>query len=190
MGHEPLVASVAEALRRQADVSAGWMAWNLFLALTPWMLSVVLFRPHRRPGPVWLAVVVGWSLLLPNAAYVLTDVVHLPAAARQEPSDHLVLLAVLPLYGAFFIAGFIAYADGLRRLRRHVTGLGWVPWASWWPHRSSIPWKSTRPVSPGICEYGRPDRHHTALLLRPEGLQPGDRGRAKGPPDIGPWGRE
>ena len=126
MGHEPLVASLVEALRRQADVSGGWMVWNLFLALTVWVLSVVLFRPHRRPRPVWLAVAVGWSLLLPNAAYVLTDVVHLPAAVRQEPSDHLVLLVVLPLYGAFFTAGFVAYADGLRRLRRHVTGLGWV----------------------------------------------------------------
>src|SRR2546421_4853282 len=147
MGHEPLVASVVGALRRQAEVSGGWMVWNLFLALTPWVLSVVLFRPNRRPGPVWLAVVVGWSLLLPNAAYVLTDVVHLPAAVRQEPSDQLVLLVVLPLYGAFFIAGFVAFADGLRRRRRDVTGLGWVRRGGG-PRRGPAPPPAPPPLPP------------------------------------------
>src|SRR3712207_495039 len=102
------------------------MVWNLILAATPWVLALFLFRPSRRAGWPWRLGLAAWLLLLPNAAYVLTDVVHLPAAVRREPSDRLVLLVVLPLYVAFFTAGFVAYCDALRRLRRYVTTLGWV----------------------------------------------------------------
>jgi uncharacterized membrane protein len=65
-------------------------------------------------------------LLLPNAAYVLTDVVHLPAAVRREPSDTTVLLVVFPLYAAFWTVGFAAYSDSLRRLSGYAVGRGWV----------------------------------------------------------------
>jgi uncharacterized membrane protein len=130
MGEHPLTGLVIEGLRRQLDASGRWMAWNLVLALAPWLLSLVLFRRERRPGWAWFAGLGAWVLLIPNAAYVLTDVVHLPAAVRREPSDALVLLVVFPLYVAFFAVGFTAYADALRRLRRHVTAQGWLrrPW--------------------------------------------------------------
>ena len=126
MNSDSVVGLVIEALRRQAEASGRWMVWNLILAAAPWLLAVALFRPARRPGRAWMCMGAAWLLLIPNAAYVLTDLVHLPAAVRREPSDRLVLLVVLPLYAAFFAAGFVAYCDALRRLRRHVTALGWV----------------------------------------------------------------
>lgn len=126
MGADSAVGLIGEALRRQLEASGGWMTWNLMLALTPWLLAVALFRPTRRWRWPWFVLAAGWLLLIPNAAYVLTDVVHLPAAVRREPSDRLVMLVVFPLYAAFFAVGFLAYCDALRRLRRHVTHLGWV----------------------------------------------------------------
>jgi uncharacterized membrane protein len=126
MGGDSAVGLIVEAVRRQLEASGGWMAWNLILALTPWVLAVGLFRPSRRPRWEWFVLAAGWLILIPNAAYVLTDVVHLPAAVRREPSDRLVMLVVFPLYATFFAVGFVAYSDALRRLSRHVTHLGWV----------------------------------------------------------------
>ncbi len=117
---------IVEAVGRQLEASGGWMTWNLMLALTPWLLAVGLFRPTQRPRWPWFLLAAAWLLLIPNAAYVLTDVVHLPAAVRREPSDRLVMLVVFPLYATFFAVGFVAYCDALRRLQRHVTHLGWV----------------------------------------------------------------
>jgi len=107
------------------------MAWNLGLVLAPWLLSLALFRPSRRLGAAWLGALVGFLLLLPNAPYVLTDVIHLPGAVRREPSDAVVVLVVFPMYAALFTVGFAAYADMLRRLGRFVVGRGWAgrPWA-------------------------------------------------------------
>ena len=102
------------------------MAWNLGLALMPWLLSLVLFRPSRRPGAVWLAATAGFLLMLPNAPYLLTDVIHLPAAVRREPSDAVVVLVVFPMYAALFAVGFAAYCDMVRRLSGYVVARRWA----------------------------------------------------------------
>jgi uncharacterized membrane protein len=127
MGEHPLIGLVLEGLRRQVAAGAGWMPWNLTLALAPWLLSLFLFGRTARPGRAWFAGLAAWVLLIPNAAYVLTDVIHLPGAVRREPSDAVVLLVVFPLYATFFAVGFTAYADAVRRLRHYVVRRrGWV----------------------------------------------------------------
>ena len=129
MGEHPLIGLVLEGLRRAIAVNAHWMTWNTALALAPWVLALVLFPKTGRTGLprwAWFAGLAAWLLLIPNAAYVLTDVVHLPGAVRREPSDAVVLLVVFPLYAAYFALGFTAYADALRRLRRYVVGQGWL----------------------------------------------------------------
>jgi uncharacterized membrane protein len=107
------------------------MAWNLTLALIPWLLAVVLFPRGRRPGIGWLVGVVVCVLMLPNAAYVLTDIVHLPMMMRREPSDAVVVAGVLPMFGALFLIGFLAYADAIRRMARWAVERGWLRRA--WP---------------------------------------------------------
>jgi len=126
MGEYSICGLIVEGVRRQLDASGRWLAWNLALAIVPWVLAVVLFQRSRRPGLPWLCGLAGWLLLLPNAAYVLTDVVHLPAAVRREPSDAAVLLVVFPLYVAFWTAGFVAYSDSLRRLGNYAVGRTWI----------------------------------------------------------------
>jgi uncharacterized membrane protein len=107
------------------------MAWNLVLALAPWMLALYLFRPARRPGAAWGLGTLACLLLVPNAPYILTDVIHLPPSIRREPSDAAVLLVVFPVYAVLFAVGFGTYCDALRRCTRYMTARGWArsPWA-------------------------------------------------------------
>lgn len=123
--------AVVAGIGRLLDVSGHWMAWNLVLALVPWTLSLYLFRPTRRPGAAWVCGALACLLLVPNAPYILTDVVHLPPSIRREPSDAAVLLVVFPVYAALFAIGFGTYCDALRRCTRYMTARGWArsPWA-------------------------------------------------------------
>ena len=55
-----------------------FLVWNLGLAWIPFALSVVLWRYYREHRSVlfWVLTLV-WLLFLPNAFYLLTDLVHL-----------------------------------------------------------------------------------------------------------------
>lgn len=108
-----------------------WMTWNLLLAAVPAVLSIVLFaRPHRRGG-LWWAGVATFVLFLPNAPYVVTDLVHLSTDMDRAPDNAVVLVGVLPGYAAFIAAGIGCYVLSiemvLRELRRHRPGLARLP---------------------------------------------------------------
>ena len=123
--------AIVAGIGRLVDVSGRWMAWNVVLALLPWMFSLYLFRPTRRPGAAWACGALACLLLVPIAPYILTDVIHLPPSIRREPSDAAVLLVVFPVYAALFAVGFGTYCDALRRFTRYTTARGWArsPWA-------------------------------------------------------------
>jgi uncharacterized membrane protein len=93
-----------------------WMSWNALLALLPALFAVHLFRPGRAPGALWTAELVAFVLFLPNAPYVLTDLVHLRSDVVMAGSDATVYAGVLPLYGAFIALGFGAYAISLHEV--------------------------------------------------------------------------
>jgi uncharacterized membrane protein len=129
--HREMTGAVVAGIDRLLDASGNWMAWNLVLALAPWILSLYLFRQTRRPGAAWICGALACLLLVPNTAYILTDVIHLPPSIRREPSDVAVLLVVFPVYAALFAVGFGTYCDALRRFTRYMTARGWArsPWA-------------------------------------------------------------
>lgn len=107
--------------------NAFWVTWNLLLAFAPWVLAVVLFRAERRRvGVLWWAGVAACIALLPNAAYVLTDVIHVPRLVRNEESDAVVLAAILPMFAALFLLGFLAYVDTLRRMCAFAVARRWM----------------------------------------------------------------
>jgi uncharacterized membrane protein len=84
----------------------GW-AWNLFLAAVPLLLALVLFRWWNRRNILWWFGVCLFVLFLPNAAYMLTDVLHLVRQIRREPHLPLwtVCLIVIPEYAAIMLFG-------------------------------------------------------------------------------------
>lgn len=84
----------------------GFLLWNLFLALIPLGLSLILTRVNdRRLG---LTVVVGWLLFFPNAPYMLTDLIHLKQRGDVPLWFDLILLLSFAL---------VALACGLHSLR-------------------------------------------------------------------------
>lgn len=59
-----------------------FLVWNLFLAWLPWLFSLPLATLPSRRGHGWkLLPLLGlWLLFLPNAPYIVTDLLHLRAA--------------------------------------------------------------------------------------------------------------
>ena len=107
-----------------------WMAWNLMLAAVPALLAHVLFRPGRRPTKGWWFGLVLFALFLPNAPYVISDLIHLPGNLATAPTRSSVLLGFLPSYATYILVGVLSYAYCLHRLRRWLVARpldpGWV----------------------------------------------------------------
>ena len=57
----------------------GFLVWNLFLAWIPFLLAVAFYDGYRRGRSrvVLAGVAVLWLLFLPNAPYMVTDLIHL-----------------------------------------------------------------------------------------------------------------
>ena len=100
--------------------NAAWMGWNLLLAAVPAGLAVVLFARPQRRSPAWWAGVGLFVLFLPNAPYVVTDLIHLRADVAGAAFDGVVVFGVLPMYAAFIGAGFLAYLISTELVLREV----------------------------------------------------------------------
>jgi uncharacterized membrane protein len=100
------------------------MVWNLFLAVIPALLALRLFRPEARRGVGWWFGAAAFMAFLPNAAYVLTDVIHLPEDLRAAAGSTKLTLAVVASYGAFAAIGFTAYAYSVMRLMEFLRAQG------------------------------------------------------------------
>lgn len=120
--------TVARDLAAVAADNGRWMTWNLVLALVPAGLAVAVFR-HRGPRTaLWWAGAGLCALFLPNAPYVVTDLVHLRDDVLRAGSDVSVITAVLPTYVAFIAAGFLAYALAVGEMGRYLTRMGLAHW--------------------------------------------------------------
>jgi uncharacterized membrane protein len=104
--------------------NADFMAWNLTLALVPVVIGAVLFR-RPRTSPLWWLGLAAFLAFLPNAPYVLSDVIHLADDVRATRSDAVVVAGVLPQYAAFFLVGLLAYVVALGELTRWLAIRGW-----------------------------------------------------------------
>ncbi|MBO0854465.1 MAG: DUF1361 domain-containing protein [Nocardia sp.] len=104
-----------------------WMIWNTVLAWIPVALALLVFRTGRAdPGarsPVWWAGLVLFVLFLPNAPYVVTDLVHLRDDVHFA-GDGPVVSTVLPWYAVFILSGFLAYHLALNEVGRFLVVAG------------------------------------------------------------------
>ncbi len=119
-----LLANVWDVLRSNSR----WMSWNLFLAFVPLALSVWLFRKKRRRSSLWWFGCLVFFAFLPNAPYVLTDVIHLYEDIREINSVWMITLVVLPVYLLFILAGFEAYVVSLINFGYYLSQMGWTRW--------------------------------------------------------------
>jgi uncharacterized membrane protein len=105
-----------------------WMSWNLFLAIIPCVLSFILFAkrsPKRLPlNPLWWLGLAIFILFLPNAPYIITDIIHFVDNARSpDISDNGVIFVLIPQYTLFILLGFQCYVISMMKLIQY---LSWI----------------------------------------------------------------
>ncbi len=100
------------------------IVWNLFLAYIPVFLSVWLFRWSSRRSPVWWVIFAIFIAFLPNAPYILTDIIHYIWLIQKRIPDSIIIFAVTPQYLIFLIGGFQAYVMSLLNLEFYLTKVG------------------------------------------------------------------
>ncbi|WP_245927497.1 DUF1361 domain-containing protein [Aphanothece hegewaldii] len=101
------------------------MAWNLFLAFIPLVLSIFLFRFSQKRSLFWWFIFLTFLAFLPNAPYVLTDVIHLIDLIRFGFSVWIITLVLIPQYTFFILAGFIAYVLSVINLGFYLENQGY-----------------------------------------------------------------
>jgi uncharacterized membrane protein len=94
------------------------MVWNLLLAAIPLLIAGPLFgiARWRRHALLWWAAFAVWITFLPNAPYVITDVVHLVDDVQHAHDLH--AYAILACYGTFIGLGLVSYTGSLWLFRR------------------------------------------------------------------------
>jgi uncharacterized membrane protein len=108
----------------------GFMVWNTFLALIPWVISLWLFRgrsTHARHVGWWVGLVI-FIVFLPNAPYVLTDIIHLVKFIRQGASLPTIVLIWMPQFFLFMLIGSEAYVLSLINLGQYLKSQGQRRW--------------------------------------------------------------
>ncbi|MDA0211779.1 MULTISPECIES: DUF1361 domain-containing protein [Desertifilum] len=101
------------------------ISWNLFLGLIPLALSYWLFKGSPRRTLLWGIVLLVFIAFLPNAPYVLTDVIHLVRDIRYHSSIWLISLVLLPQYFLFILIGVEAYVISIINLGDYLRRIGW-----------------------------------------------------------------
>lgn len=137
------------------------MRWNLFLAFIPLSLSIGLFQLAPQRSLLWWAGLLMFVAFLPNAPYILTDVIHLVEEIQGTPSLLFNSLIVVPRYALFLSLGFSAYVLSLVNLGLYLKGQGL--------HRLVLPveWGLHGLSAIGV-NLGRFDRFNSwDLLVRP-----------------------
>jgi uncharacterized membrane protein len=90
-----------------ADRLMFWLLWNLFLATVPLLWSSAFETFIQRNRPVVAAIFFSlWLLFLPNAPYILTDLIHL--APRPQVPLWYVLALLLSCAGAGTLLGYFS----------------------------------------------------------------------------------
>lgn len=92
------------------DDTFAWFGWNLFLAWVPLGAAAVGARSRG-----WVAGVAGavWLVFLPNAPYLVTDVVHVGLSPAPRLDEAV-------LCGAFAVAGLAAGGASVALVRQWI----------------------------------------------------------------------
>jgi uncharacterized membrane protein len=120
-----IAAMISDALEA-LDKSSFWILWNLFLAFIPLALSFWLFRRKTSGWKSWL-----WWLgclvfivFLPNAPYLITDIIHLIRAIQEDYPIWILTLVLMPVHFFAIMTGIEAYVISLINLGDYLKRQG------------------------------------------------------------------
>jgi uncharacterized membrane protein len=114
----------------QAAISLGKSLWGvraIFLAIVVGAIILLMVldarsksgRSDSRPIVWWIGLAI-FILFLPNAPYILTDIIHFYNAVREISSAWVNTLVILPIYIIFIGTGWLAYLFSLINLSRYL----------------------------------------------------------------------
>ena len=106
------------------ELSGTFLMWNLFLAWLPLLFAAITIWAERRGLLLALLPAVAWLAFLPNAPYLVTDLMHLAANSRVPLLFDTVMLFSFALYG--LALGLVS----LRWMQTLVTRR-WGRWLGW-----------------------------------------------------------
>ncbi len=153
------LALYAARVHRTHELTFGFLIWNLFLALVPFVAAhaSAAAAEQERMASAWVLALV-WLVFLPNAPYVITDFVHL------RPRMGAPLWYDAALLGSAALTGLVAGGLSLRAMHAWV-GARYGAWAG----RALI---GASTLAAGIGIYlGRFERHNSwDLVLRPRAV--------------------
>lgn len=149
------IASISLALLRQGSI--------LYLLFAVLLVSGIagmdaLCFPGRSRSTLWWFGGIVFILFLPNAPYLLTDIIHLIEDIRQTRSIWVLTLFAIPLYLLVLSLGFAAYTLSLVNLGNYLKSQhlsNWIIPAEWVIHLLS---------AIGIC-LGRFERFNSWDLV-------------------------
>lgn len=108
------------------DEALGWLAANLLLAWIPLAAALAAARlpDAGARATLRLPLLALWLLFLPNAPYLITDLIHI--------GDHgpTALPLDIPVLGAFALTGLLIFLVSLHVVHRHVLD-GAAPRPAW-----------------------------------------------------------
>lgn len=98
-----------------------WLVWNLFLAWLPVLGAFTAYNLHRWPTRMrWLPIfgfAFLWLLFLPNAPYLITDIIHLKQSGRVPLWYDLITLVAFAWTGSFLgLVSLFLMQDLVRRI--------------------------------------------------------------------------
>lgn len=159
--------SVWNAFAVEWRVQSSWMWVNFVLAVTPAAGAFVLHHWWRRLWGVRWILLGATILLLPNAPYVVTDLIHLRSDMAWSPGPLYAWFGVVPMFALLIASGVLSYAYCMHVLRRTMRGAGW-------PRR----WRALVELSiDTVCALGvalgRISRLNSWDIVRPDRLAAG-----------------
>jgi len=116
---------------RFLDLDTIYLVGAIAITLLLMILDILLLRsPGSRSLGWWLGFLV-FITFLPNAPYILTDIIHLIDDIRRYSSVWLITLAIVPQYLVFMVLGFEAYVLSVIYLGDYLRRHGWGKYILW-----------------------------------------------------------
>ena len=117
---------IAVRIDRTGSAYYGFLLGNLFLACVPLFLSTILRLSFERLHWTIKTIVLGlWLLFLPNAPYILTDILHLTRPSEAPAWYDLALL--LSCSGTGVLLGYLSLIDVQGIVSRNSNSIfGWI----------------------------------------------------------------
>jgi uncharacterized membrane protein len=96
-----------------------FLIWNLFLAYIPLAISMYIFKTRLRLNIKTIALFIAWILFLPNAPYLITDILHFKESTTAPAWFDVALLFSSALCG--LLMGIISMYIINKKLQQIVT---------------------------------------------------------------------